>query len=129
MEKKSCILFCRCKAEVISAESLDRIALGLKNLATDVFELHDLCALALHEKDFLNQLGNNYHQKIVIACYPRAIKNMFRQNAIEMGDFEVLNFKVLQPETILSKLETDFQVEKGEARYQVQITELDVPAW
>lgn len=129
MENRSCILFCRCKAGIINPESLDRIAFGLKNLAADVFELHDLCALALHEKDFLNKLGKEFHQKIVIACYPRAIKNMFRQNGIEMGSFEVLNFKVLESETILSKLGNDFQIEKGEARYQVQISGLDVPAW
>jgi ferredoxin len=129
MDKRSCILFCRCKAGIISSESLDNIAAGLRNFDADVFEVHDLCALALHEKDFLIKLGKNFQQKIIIACYPRAIKNMFRQNAVEMGDFEVLNFKVLGPETILSKLETEFQIEKGEARYQVQISGLDVPAW
>ncbi len=129
MDKRSCILFCRCKAGVISSESLDIIAAGLKSFDADVFEVQDLCALSLREKDFLNALDKNFQQKIIIACYPRAIKNMFRQNGIGFGDFEVLNFKILQPETIFSKLENDFGIQKGEARYQVQITELDVPAW
>lgn len=129
MEKETCILFCRCKAKVISAESLENISTGLKNFDTDVFELQDLCAMTLNEKDVLNTIGKEFKQKIIIACYPRAIKNMFRQNGIEFGDFEVLNFKELSSETIFSKLENDFQIEKGEARYQVQITDLEVPAW
>lgn len=129
MEKKSCVLFCRCKADVISSESLNEISLGLKNFDTDVFELQDLCAMTLHEKDVLNSIGNEFQQKIIIACYPRAIKNMFRQNGINFGDFEVLNFRELSAETIFSKLENNFRIPKGEARYQIQISDLDVPAW
>lgn len=129
MDKRTCILFCRCKAKVISSESLDNIASNLTNFNADVFELHDLCALTLNEKDFLNTLGENYQQKIIIACYPRAIKNMFNQSGIEFGDYNVLNFKQLEPKKITEKLETEFHISKGEARYQVQITDLDVPAW
>ncbi|MCK3685663.1 4Fe-4S binding protein [Maribellus sp. YY47] len=129
MDKKTGVLFCRCKANVISAESLDKIAEGLKNFDADIFELQDLCAMTLHEKDVLNTIGQEFQQKIIVACYPRAIKNMFRQNHIEMGDFEVLNFKELSAEKIFSKLEYDYQIPKGEARYQVQITDLNVPAW
>lgn len=129
MEKKSCVLFCRCKAEVISSESLSKISLGLKKFETDVFELQDLCAMTLHEKDVLNSIGKEFQQKIIIACYPRAIKNMFRQNGIDFGDFEVLNFKELSAQNIFLKLENDFEIPKGEARYQIQISDLDVPAW
>lgn len=129
MGKRTCILFCRCKAKVISTESLDNIASGLKDFEADVFELQDLCALSLNEKDFLNTLGKNYQQKIIIACYPRAIKNMFIQNGIEFGDYKVLNFKLLEPKKITEKLESEFHISKGEARYQVQITDLEVPAW
>jgi heterodisulfide reductase subunit A-like polyferredoxin len=129
MEKKSCVLFCRCKARVISPESMEKISAGLKNFDTDVFELQDLCAMVLREKDVLNKIGKEFDQKIIIACYPRAIKNMFRQSGIDFGDFEVLNFKELSAETIFAKLENEFQIPKGDARYQVQITDLDVPAW
>jgi len=129
MEKKSCVLFCRCKAEIILPESLNIISPGLKNFETDVFELQDLCAMTLHEKDVLNSIGNEFQQKIIIACYPRAIKNMFRQNGIDFGEFEVLNFRELSAETIFSKLENDFKIPKGDARYQIQISDLDVPAW
>ncbi|MCE4565461.1 4Fe-4S binding protein [Maribellus sp. CM-23] len=129
MERKTCVLFCRCKAKVISSESLDKMAEGLRNFDTDVFELQDLCAMTIHEKDVLNTIGKAFQQKIVVACYPRAVRNMFRQNGIEMGDVEVLNFKELSAEKIFAKLENDYQIQKGEARYQVQITDLNVPAW
>ncbi|MFW5773635.1 MAG: hypothetical protein ACOCWD_03040, partial [Tangfeifania sp.] len=100
-----------------------------KKFDADVFELQDLCALTVNEKDVLNAIGKNFERKIIVACYPRAIKNMFRQSGIEFGDFEVLNFKELSASQIFSDLETDFQIPKGEARYQVQASDLDVPAW
>jgi len=129
MEKKSCILFCRCGAEGVSATQLDEIAVGLQNFDTDVFELQDLCAFSIHEKDVLNKLGNEYQKKIIIACYPRAVKNMLRQGQIEMGDYSVLNFKELSNNDIFTALENKHQILKGVANYHVLTSELDVPAW
>lgn len=129
MGKKTCVLFCRCKAEVISAEKLDEITGRLKNLDIDIYELQDLCAFSVHENDIIDAIGKEFQQKIIIACYPRAIKNMFRQNHIDFGDFEVLNFKELSIEDIFSKLENDFQIASGKGRYQVQVSDLNVPAW
>ncbi len=129
MEEKSCVLFCRCKAEVVSGETLDKIAEGLRGFHTDVFELQDLCAFSIHGKDVLNSIGREFQQKIIIACYPRAVKNMLHQAGIEFGEYYVLNFKELSPEMIFSKLENDFKIAKGDARYQEQITDLKVPAW
>lgn len=129
MPKNSCILFCRCSAKVVAAEKLDEIAEGLKKFDADVFELQDLCALTINEKDVLNTIGREFEKKIIVACYPRAIKNMFRQGRIEFGEFDVLNFKELSASQIFSELETNYQIRKGEARYQVQTTDLNVPAW
>lgn len=129
MGKNSCVLFCRCKAGVVSSEKLDELSEGLKKFDTSVFELQDLCAFSVNEKDVLNTIGKEFDQKIIVACYPRAVKNMLRQGGIDFGDFEVLNFKELSSANIFNKIETGFQVPKGEARYQVQVTDLDVPAW
>ncbi|KAF0237849.1 MAG: 4Fe-4S binding domain [Prolixibacteraceae bacterium] len=129
MEKKSCVLFCRCKAGVVSNEMLDSVAEGLRGFDSVVFEMHDLCAFSIHGKDVLKAIGKEFKQKIVIACYPRAVKNMLRQAGVNFGGFEVLNFRELSPEMIFLKLENDLKLEKGEARYQEQITDLDVPAW
>ena len=129
MMQKSCVVFCRCGAGVVDGDAMNKIAEGLHRFDADVFELHDLCAMALSEKDVLNTIGKEFQQKIIIACYPRAIRNMFWQNGIEFGSFDVLNFRELSAEMISSKLENEFQIKKGEACYQVLITALDVPAW
>ncbi|NCB06817.1 MAG: hypothetical protein EOM73_01480 [Bacteroidia bacterium] len=128
MEQKTGVIICRCGAGV-GENVTGKIAEGLRSFAVDVFELHDLCAFSLSEKAFLQTIAAGFQQKIIIACYPRAIRNMFRQNGIDFGDFEVLNFRELSAEKIFEKLENEFQIEKGEARYQVQNTNLDVPAW
>jgi heterodisulfide reductase subunit A-like polyferredoxin len=129
MEQKSCVIFCRCGAGAIPAKNLDEIAEGLNNLDVHVYELHDLCAFSLNEKEVLNAIGREFQQKIVIACYPRAVKNMLRQGGIDLGEFEVLNFKELSPQQILSELQIKFHICEGKARYQIEITTLDVPAW
>jgi ferredoxin len=129
MVKKSCLIFCRCGGGVISTEKIGQLTSGLKEFDSDVFELNDLCAFSVHQKDELNTIGKEFQQKIIIACYPRAVKNMLRQGGIEFGDFEVLNFKELSVEHIFSKLETDFKLSKGIARYNTRISGLEVPAW
>ncbi len=129
MSQKSCMIFCRCGANVISSQKLDEIASGLKNFDTYVFELHDLCALSVNEKNVLNAIGSGFQQKIIIACYPRAVKNMLKQGDVDFGQFEVLNFKELTAAEILSKLKNEYQIEEGKALYQEQVTSLDVPAW
>jgi heterodisulfide reductase subunit A-like polyferredoxin len=129
MEQKSGVIFCRCGAGAIPAKNLDEIAEGLNNLDVHVYELHDLCAFSLNEKEVLNAIGREFQQKIVIACYPRAVKNMLRQGGIDLGEFEVLNFKELSPQQILSELQIKYHICEGKARYQIEITTLDVPAW
>ncbi|MGQ7870064.1 ATP-binding protein [Sunxiuqinia sp. sy24] len=129
MIQTTCILFCRCGAGVISSEKVDQLAAAFHQLDANVYELSDLCALAVHEKDVLEAIANRYTCKIIVACYPRAVKNMFRQVAVELDDFEVLNFKVLAADQILDKLKKDYQLVEGKARYQIQLSELKVPAW
>ena len=123
------ILFCRCGADVISSGKSDELAGAFQKFEADVYELRDLCALSVHEKDVLETMGKKYERKIIVACYPRAVRNMFRQSGVEMGEFEVLNFKELSVSQIVEKLEGEYQLPKGEAHYQIQISELEVPAW
>ena len=54
---------------------------------------------------------------------------MLRQGGVNMGDFDVLNFRDLSPKEIFSELETKYQITQGEARYEVETTKLEVPAW
>lgn len=105
MEQKSCVVFCRCGANIISKNKMDEISGELKKLDVDVFELNDLCAFSVNEKDALNAIGKEFRKKMVVACYPRAVKNMLRQGGVEFGDFDVLNFKELSAARILAELE------------------------
>src|SRR6056297_3482759 len=129
MKEKSCILFCRCSAKVISPDTLSELSDGLKHFDTEVFELQDLCALTLNGKEFFHTIGEQFGRKIIIACYPRAVKNMLRQGGIDFGSYKVLNFKEMSSDQIFSALETGYKIPKGEARYHVQVSDLDVPAW
>lgn len=129
MQNGTGIFLCKCVAGSVSQAKTVELADKLQNLDVDVFELRDLCALTVHEKDVLEELGLQYDQKVIVACYPRAIKNMFRQAGVKFGDFEVLNLKVQSASDIFEKLKKEYQLAEGQARYQVQISELNVPAW
>lgn len=128
MEQKTCVLFCRCGAG-IGESSYDEISEELKNLDLHIFELHDLCAFSVNEKDFLNTLASKYQKKIVIACYPRAVKNMLVQGRVGLGNYDVLNFRELSVPKILEALKTDHHLSAGVAHYQIIKSELKVPAW
>jgi heterodisulfide reductase subunit A-like polyferredoxin len=129
MGQKSCVIFCRCGANVISEDKFVKISEGLRNLDTHVYELHDLCAFSINGHDVLNSIGAKFQNKIILACYPRAVKNMLNQGGLDLGQVEILNFKELTPEEILDKLRNEFLISEGTACYEEQVTELDVPAW
>jgi heterodisulfide reductase subunit A-like polyferredoxin len=129
MNHKSCVIFCRCGANVISGQKLNEIAEGLKNFDAHVYELHDLCAFSVNEPDILKAIGSEFQKKIVIACYPRAVKNMLKQGGVDFGEFEVLNFKELTAVEIFSQLKEKYQIKEGKALFQKQISGLEVPAW
>lgn len=129
MKQKCCVIFCRCGGGDAEVEKMDSIGRKLKNLDIQVYELHDLCAMACNEKDVLVTIGHKFEKKIIIACYSRAVKNIFRQNHIETGDFDVYSFKEMMPEEIIKVLETDYGIHQGKATYLVQVSSLEVPAW
>ncbi len=129
MNNNTCLIYCHCGAGLFTGEELQKLEQALKKYSIDVFELHDLCALSINEKEFLNSVGKNYEQKIIIACYPRAIKNMLAQNNIDFGVYEVLNFREASVEQITEKLESDFKIAKGTANYKIKKSELGVPGW
>lgn len=128
MEQKACVIFCRCGAG-IAETSYDEISEGLKNLDTDVYELHDLCAFSIHEKDVLNAIGSKYQKKLVVACYPRAVKNMLLQGGVDLGSYDVLNFKELSATRILENIKNKHHIKDGQAQYNTQVSDLTVPAW
>lgn len=126
---KSCILFCNCGAGVITPEKSQQIKSSLETLDTDVYQLEDFCGIVLGRKDFIRAIDQKYERKVMVACYPRAIKNLLAQNNLELSGLEVLNFKELSVAEIASKLKTDFSFVEGNAKTETVESGLDVPAW
>jgi len=126
---KSCILFCNCGAGVISPEKSEQIKSVVELLDADLYQLHDFCGIVINRKDFVKAIDQQYSRKIMIACYPRAIKNMLAQNDLELSGLEVMNFKELSVTDIASKLRTDFSIAEGNSKTETVESGLDVPAW
>jgi len=126
---KSCILFCNCGADVITSDKSEQIKSVVELLEADVYHLDDFCGIVLNRKDFVKAIDQQYSRKIMIACYPRAIKNLLAQNNLELSGLEVLNFKALSVVDIALKLKTDFSIAEGNAKTETLESGLDVPAW
>jgi heterodisulfide reductase subunit A-like polyferredoxin len=126
---KSCILFCNCGAGVITPEKSQQIKSSLKTLEADVFQLEDFCGIVLGRKDFIRAIDQQYERKIMVACYPRTIKNLLAQNDLDLSGLEVLNFREISAAEIESKLKTDFSFQEGTATEERVESGLDVPAW
>ena len=126
---KSCILFCNCGADVISSEKSKQIKLVLTNLDTDLYQLDDFCGIVMSRKNFIRAIDQKYEQKLIIACYPRAIKNLLAQNDLELSGLEVLNFRELSALEIKSKLSNDFLFAEGKTAETSIESGLEVPAW
>ena len=126
---KSCILFCNCGAGVITPEKSQQIKSILETLDADLYQLDDFCGIVLNRKDFIKAIDQKYDQKVMIACYPRAIKNLLEQNDLELSGLEVLNFRELSSPEIESKLRSDFLFAEGKTSKTIVESGLEVPAW
>lgn len=129
MEKHNCLIYCNCGAGIISGEKQDRLAESFKKLPIDVFEFHDLCAISLNEKEFLSSLDKKYDRKFIVACYQRAIENIFSQNQISLSNFEVLNFRELSEDQLIETLSEEIGTQSLPGNYEVKKSSLEVPAW
>lgn len=127
--EKTCILFCNCGAGVISSEKSMKIATLLESLEADLFQLNDFCGIVLNRKDVVQEIDQKYDRKIMIACYPRAIKNLLTQNNLQLSGLEVLNFRDLSSDDIESKLKTEYAFAEGSAIQTMVESGLEVPAW
>lgn len=129
MKEKVCLVYCRCGAGIFSGVESDNLADALRETDAEVYEMHDLCALSLHEKEKLSLLGKQYSRKIVIACYPRSVEYLFRQNGIDFGTYEVINFRGIEARQVVDLLRDRFGVKEGNATWQSVVSQLKVPAW
>jgi len=126
---KSCILFCKCGGGVISSEKSEQIKSILESFDADLYQLEDFCGIVMNRKDFVQAIDREYSRKIMVACYPRAIKSLLSQNGLELSGLEVLNFRELSVGEIETKLRNDFSFSEGKANESIVESGLDVPAW
>jgi len=126
---KSCILFCNCGASIIPSEKSEHIKTFINSLEVDLYQLDDFCGIVLNRKDFIREIDRKYDRKVLIACYPRAIKSLLAQNNLELSGLEVLNFRELSSKNIESKLRNDLFFAEGTAVETSVESGLDVPAW
>jgi NAD-dependent dihydropyrimidine dehydrogenase PreA subunit len=129
MNNKSCIIYCRCGAGITSDKGSGSMAETLATAGTDIYEIQDLCAVSLNEKELLGSIGNEYSRKIIIACYPRAIKSLLRQNMIDLGNYEVINLREESPESAVAKVMSLLKEPSEESNYRRIESRLKVPAW
>lgn len=129
MAVKQCLIYCRCGGENVSESLHGQLTSLIKKFNTDVIELHDLCAYSVNEKEVLKSISEKYHKKTIIACYPRAVKHMLIQGGIDIGNYNFISFKELNPEQIEKMLKNELTLPEGMADYQIFKNSLDVPAW
>ena len=101
----------------------------LESLDADLYQLDDFCGIVLGRKDFIRAIDQKYDRKVMIACFPRAIKNLLAQNDLELSGLEVLNFRELSASEIELKLKNDYLFTEGKSSGITIESGLDVPAW
>lgn len=126
---KTGIFFCRCGENIISPDKANGLHEALQLFDADVIELHDLCALAVHEPQVLKALGENYSRKLFVACYPRAVQYLLKQNGIYWDDVQVWNFRESSVAELTTALTDVYGITPGKARCLSQKSALNVPAW
>lgn len=129
MDKLNCLIYCNCGAGIITEDKQNTLAISFKKLNIKVFELHDICAFSINEKDTLNSLDKEFDKKFIVACYPRAIENILAQNNILLSNYEVLNFRELSEESIVNTLTEKIADKPSVSKYEVLRSSLEVPAW
>lgn len=126
---KSCILFCQCGGGIITSEKSEQIKTMLQLFDTDLYQLDDFCGIVLGRKDFIKAIEQKYDQKVMVACYPRAVKNLLAQNDLELSGLEVLNFRELSVSEIELKIRNEFLFSDGKTTDTTIESGLNVPAW
>lgn len=90
---KTAILLCRCQGREINEDFWQSIVEFLDFRATDLYETNDLCAAARNSQNEIGQLFTSYKDLIILACYPRAVQYLLKQNEISGLSVRVINLR------------------------------------
>lgn len=101
------ILYCRCAwAQVVPEETKAAVLDGLCRSGRPFRAVADLCEMAARRDPQLAELAASERPLRVAACFPRAVRGLFRQAGTELPDegVEIFNMREEEAVTILDHL-------------------------
>lgn len=101
------ILYCRCAwAQVVPEETKGDVLDGLCQSGRPFRAVADLCEMAARRDPALAELASGTGPLRIAACFPRAVKGLFRQAGAELSarKVEILNMREEKAGTILDRL-------------------------
>jgi NAD-dependent dihydropyrimidine dehydrogenase PreA subunit len=126
---KQVILFCNCSAGMLSEERKLEVKDKIKSTDAYVLTVSDLCAASISDKDLFRQLNENESQVTVVACFPRAVENLLRQNGVSLNNMKVLNMREMDGTAIREALIKEHGFSEGTATHEEVVSDLEVPGW
>lgn len=111
MKKPTHILYCDCAfAEIIPAATREALSQSLEESSVNLMRVDDLCGLAARKDPLLKEIAQQ-SELTIIACYPRAVRNLFLAAGVELPpDTKILNQRSDSAQSIVNALtSTDFK--------------------
>ncbi len=123
------ILFCNCSAGMLPAERLSDVKEKIKSADAFVLTVNDLCAASITDKDLFRKLNDNDSDVTIVACYPRAVENLLKQNGVSLKQMRVLNMREMDGAAIVETLIKEHGFSEGTAIHEEVVSDLGVPGW
>lgn len=117
MSEKLNILYCHCKyARVVEKNVKDGVLDGLSASGVSFHAAPDLCEMASRKDSMMNQRAKagDLH---IIACYPRAVKALYKQAGFDYpDDITIHNMREETPDQILETLNLNQNASSGSTK-------------
>lgn len=126
--KKLAILVCRCLGDSYQDIPFDGVKALLDGYEADIFPVYDLCAAVFTHKAQLEDINKNYKTKIIFACHPRTVKNLFRQQKPDFEFSHSFDYRTLDAEGIQKNIDA-LKMERGTQTFKDIRSTLNQPAW
>lgn len=123
------ILLCNCSAGMLPKDRISEVKDKVKSTDAFVLTVSDLCAASITDKDLFRNLNENGNDVTVVACYPRAVENLLKQNGVSLNQMRVLNMREMDGDAIVEKLIKEHGFSEGTATQEEVISDLEVPGW
>lgn len=126
---KTAILICNCRDVIRNLFHDEKIHQILDGFDLDIYLLDDICSLALKERAIFEKIELGYSHKIILACYPRAVENLFLQFTIQFTNYRVINHRETINSDCLERILQEESIPEGKARFSAIESNLNVPSW